>query len=81
MTVAFTWRRMRGWLLRAVLRRSTAIALGTALALPAVWLWWGDYAWETWYTDGLALILGATGVALMLAGFGGRRPDWVEPGS
>jgi hypothetical protein len=48
-------------------------------SLPAAWLWWGDYAWEAWYTDGLALIGGATGAALILAGIGGRRPDWIEP--
>jgi hypothetical protein len=66
-------------LLRAVLKRTTAIALGMIFSLPAAWLWWGDYAWEAWYTDGLALIGGATGAALILAGIGGRRPDWIEP--
>jgi hypothetical protein len=29
-------------------------------------------------TDGLGLIVGATGAALLLAGLGGRRPDWLE---
>ena len=72
-------RRARGWLLRAVLKRTTAIVFGTFLSVPALWLWWGDYFWERWYTDGLALVLGATGIALILAGIGGRRPDWLEP--
>ena len=72
-------RRARGWLLRAVLKRTTAIGFGTVLSVPALWLWWRDYSWETWYTDGLALVAGATGIALILAGIGGRRPDWVEP--
>lgn len=71
--------RIRGWLLRAVLRRTTAVALGAALLAPAVLLWWHDYAWESWLTDGLTLVVGATGAALLLAGLGGRRPDWVEP--
>ena len=72
-------RRVRGWLLRAVLKRRTAVTLGTTLSAPALWLWVGDYVWETWYTDGLALVSGATGLALIVAGVGGRRPDWTEP--
>jgi hypothetical protein len=60
------------------LRRTTAVGLGIALCVPAVWLWWNDYRWEKWYTDGLGLVVGATGLALILAGVGGRRPDWIE---
>ena len=65
--------------MRAVLKRTTAIVLGVILSLPAVWLGWRDYSWETWFTDGLALVAGATGVALVLGGIAGRRPDWIEP--
>ena len=72
-------RRARGWLLRAVLRRTSAIALGAALRAPARLVWLGDYTWETWYTDGVASVVGATGLALIVAGIGGRRPDWTEP--
>lgn len=72
-------RRARGWLVRAVLKRTTAIMFGAMLSLPALGLWWRDYSWETWYTDGLVLIVGATGMALILAGIGGRRADWIEP--
>ena len=72
-------RRARGWVLRAVLHRTTAVTLGLLLCAPAVWLWWREYRWETWYTDGLSLVVGATGLALILAGVGGRRPDWIEP--
>ena len=72
-------KRARGWLVRAVLNRTTAIVIGAILSLPAIWLWWGDYSWETWYTDGLAFMAGGTGIALILAGIGGRRPDWIEP--
>ena len=31
----------------------------------------GDYRWESWITDGLSLILGGTGAALLLVGLGG----------
>lgn len=71
-------KRLRGWLLRLVLRRTVSIVLGIALFAPAVWLFFADYKWETPATDGLTLIVGATGAALLLAGIGGRRPDWIE---
>jgi hypothetical protein len=71
-------RRARGWLLRLVLKRPAAITLGLCLLAPAAYLTLRDLPWETSTTDGLSLILGATGAALLLAGIGGRRPDWVE---
>ena len=73
------FRRLRGWLLRLVLNRTASIVLGLALLGPAVWMVMGDYRWETPMTDGAGLILGATGAALLFAGIGGRRPDWIEP--
>jgi hypothetical protein len=73
-------RRLRGRLLRLALNRTVSIPLGLILLAPAAWMSLGDYTWETPTTDGLTLILGATGAALLLAGLGGRRPDWVEPG-
>ena len=73
------WKRARGSILRTVLKRPIAIALGLALALPSAWLMVGEFRWESPVTDGLALVCGATGVALLLAGIGGRRPDWIEP--
>jgi hypothetical protein len=72
-------RRLRGWLIRLALNRPASIVLGLSLLAPAVWLFVGDYRWETPVTDGLRLILGATGAALLFAGIGGRRPDWIEP--
>ena len=60
-------RRVRGWLVRAVLHRTTALILGFLLCAPAVWLWWREYQWERWYTDGLGLVVGATGLALIVA--------------
>jgi hypothetical protein len=71
-------KRLRGSLLRFVLKRPAAIALGLVLIVPAAWLLLQDLPWESPVTDGMGLILGATGVAFLLAGIGGRRPDWEE---
>jgi hypothetical protein len=76
--MSLTPKRLRGWLLRLVLRRRISIGLGLILLAPAAWLFVGDYRWETPVTDGLGLIIGATGAALLLAGIGGRRPDWID---
>jgi hypothetical protein len=72
------WRRTRGALLRLVLGRRGGVLLGLALLAPAAALWLADFEWESWMTDGAALVLGATGAAFLLGGLGGRRPDWVE---
>jgi hypothetical protein len=69
-------KRTRGLLLRLALRRPLAIVLGLILLTPAAWLLVADLPWENAVTDGLGLIVGATGVAFVLAGIGGRRPDW-----
>jgi hypothetical protein len=61
------------------LNRTLSIVLGVLLLAPAAWLWIGDYRWESAATDGLGLVLGATGTALLFAGIGGRRPDWIDP--
>ena len=71
------FRRARGLLLRLVRRRAAAIAAGLALLAPAVWLTFGGQA-GAWWADGLALILGATGAALLWTGLFGVKPDWVE---
>jgi hypothetical protein len=78
-SAAATGKRLRGWFLRLALNRPLSVVLGLLLLAPAVWLFVGDYRWETPITDGLQLILGATGAALLFAGIGGRRPDWIEP--
>ena len=72
-------KRLRGSLLRFVLKRPAAITLGVVLVVPSLSLLVQDLPWETPATDGLGLVLGATGVAFLLAGIGGRRPDWIEP--
>jgi hypothetical protein len=72
-------RRARGALLRLARRRPIAIAAGLALAAPAAWVeLFGRY--DSWWIDGLALVFGATGVALIWTGITGASPDWVDAG-
>ena len=70
-------RRVRGVLLRLVRRRRLAIAVGVTLAAPAAWL---EFSGGTgvWWLNGLALVVGATGVALLWTGLTGTRPDWID---
>jgi hypothetical protein len=72
-------RRLRGVLLRFVLNRPLATLAGAVLIAPAIWLRLHDYAWESGLTDGLSLLLLATGVALAWNGLTGRQSDWVDP--
>ncbi|MCE2539789.1 MAG: hypothetical protein J4G16_05235 [Acidobacteria bacterium] len=71
-------RRLRGALLRLAFNRLAAFAAGFSCAAAAVWLAIVDAPWESWVSDGLGLVAGATGAALILVALGGRRPDWVE---
>ena len=71
-------KRVRGFVLRLVLKRRAAIVLGLLLIAPSAWLLAKDFSWESPLTDGLGLVVGATGAALLVAGIGGRRPDWLE---
>ena len=73
-----TLRRARGALLRLVYRRRIAAIVGALLTLGFVTLRVFEFGWESGVSDGLGLLVGATGVALLLAAIGGRRPDWVE---
>jgi hypothetical protein len=70
-------RRARGVILRLVRRRALAIAAGLALAVPAIWIEFFS-RYEAWWVDGLALVAGATGVALCWTGLTGPAPDWIE---
>ena len=70
-------RRVRGVLLRLVRRRRLAIAVGVTLAAPAAWIEFNGGS-GAWWVDGLGLVVGATGVALLWAGLTGARPDWVD---
>lgn len=70
-------RRARGLLLRFVRRRALAITVGLALAVPAAWIELTGRG-GAWWIDGLALVVGATGLALFWTGLTGVSPDWVE---
>ncbi len=70
-------RRARGALVRLVRRRVLAIAVGLALAAPAAWLEFSA-RWDAWWLDGLSLIFGATGAALIWTGLVGSTPDWID---
>ncbi len=70
-------RRIRGVVLRLARRRPLAIALGGVLAAPAVWIEWSG-RFNAWWVQGLALIAGATGLALLWTGLTGVPPDWRE---
>lgn len=74
-----TGRRARGVLLRLVMNRPLVLAIGAVCVIPAGWVLLQDYAWESGATDGLALLLLATGVALVWTGIAGRQPDWIDP--
>ena len=71
-------KRLRGFVLRLVLKRPAAITIGIVVMTPSLWLLMQDLPWETPATDGLGLVMGATGVAFLLTGIGGRRPDWID---
>jgi hypothetical protein len=70
-------RRARGALLRMVRRRPLAIGIGIALTVPAVW---SETAGGSgiWWVDGLSLVAGATGIALVWTGLAGTPPDWID---
>jgi len=69
--------RARGALLRFVRRRPLAIAVGAMLVAPSAWVEFSGGS-DVWWLDGLALVVGATGLALMWTGLTGVAPDWVD---
>ena len=70
-------RRARGFLLRLVRRRALALIVGAALIAPAAWVEFSG-RFGAWWQDGLALVVGATGIAIFWTGVTGAAPDWVE---
>lgn len=68
-------RRARGVLLRLVFRQRAAFVVGWLLVGLAGGLLAADFAWESWVSDGLSLVLGASGVALLIAALGERRSN------
>ncbi len=65
-------------MLRLVRNRPAASVIGGLLLALAFIILAGDYPLYTWITDGIGLVMGATGVALVVGSFGGRRPDWID---
>lgn len=72
-------RRIRGMVLRLVMNRPVAIGAGALMLGPGLWLFLTDQRWESGATDGLALLLMASGAAVLWTGVTGRRGDWVDP--
>jgi len=70
-------RRGRGLLLRFVRRRALAVVTGLALLAPAVWIEFASAA-DSWWMSGLALVLSATGAALVWTGVAGLPPDFID---
>jgi hypothetical protein len=72
-----TLRKLRGALLRFVRRRPRAMIVGAALAAPSAWIEFTGRA-TAWWMEGLALVVGATGLALFWTGLVGTAPDWTD---
>ena len=53
------------------------MAIGLTLAAPSAWLEFSG-RYDAWWVTGLALICGATGLALFWTGLTGASPDWVD---
>ena len=70
-------RRARGAILRLVRRRVAAMALGLVLVVPAAWIEFSG-RYDVWWITGLALIVGATGLAIFWTGLTGPSPDWID---
>jgi hypothetical protein len=70
-------RRARGLLLRLARHRVAATLVGIFLIVPAAWLEAAS-PFDAWWIDGLALVLGGTGIALLWTGIAGVRPDWID---
>ena len=70
-------RRARGAILRLVRRRAAAMTLGLALVAPAAWVEFSG-RYDEWWITGLALVVGATGLAIFWTGLTGPSPDWIE---
>jgi hypothetical protein len=51
--------------------------VGVCLAAPAAWVEFFS-RYDAWWIEGLALVLGATGLALLWTGLTGVAPDWID---
>jgi hypothetical protein len=69
--------RARGMILRLVRRRVLAIIVGAVLVIPAACIEFAARL-DAWWLEALALIGGATGLAILWTGLTGARPDWID---
>ncbi len=70
-------RRARGALLRLVRRRALAMGVGLVLLAPSAWLEFSGH-FGAWWVSGLALVIGASGLAVFWTGLTGPSADWVD---
>src|SRR5262245_46780458 len=70
-------KRLRGALLRFVRRRALCAVAGIALIAPAAWIEFVAKV-DQWWVEGLALVVGATGLALVWTAIVGVAPDWLD---
>jgi hypothetical protein len=73
-------RRSRGALLRFIRNRPLAMLLGLAMAAPSAYIQFSGRS-NAWWLEGLSLVVGATGLALLWTGLTGPSPDWVDDGT
>jgi len=73
-------RRARGFMLRFVRRRTLAAVVGLALVAPAAWVEFAARLSDdvAWWASGVALVVGATGLAILWTAIVGVAPDWVD---
>jgi glucose dehydrogenase len=64
-------------LLRLVRRRALAIVVGLALVVPAAWIELSG-RYDAWWVQGMALVLLASGLAVLWTGVTGPSPDWID---
>jgi len=53
------------------------MGIGAAFVAPAAWIEFGGH-YSSWFVEGAALVVGATGLALLWTGLTGISPDWLE---
>jgi len=72
------FRRVRGAILRLAHAPISAAIVGAAFVSASAALLLFEFTWESWVSDGVGLVLGGTGAALVVIAITGRRPDWIE---
>ena len=71
-------RRVRGAILRLAYAPVSGAIVGSTFLLVSAGLILCEFSWESWMSDGVGLVLGGTGAALVTIAITGRRPDWTE---